>query len=60
MSKAEIIIQMRQVSDAMIALGEEMKKCDNSNFRNHGTELSGAGLILANWQAAAENEENSR
>lgn len=56
--KPELIIQMRRVSDAMIALGNEMKASDDANFRNHGIELSGAGLILARWQAAAEKEEN--
>lgn len=62
MTKPELILQMRRVSDAMISLGNDMSAYGVRNnevfFHNHGTELSGAGRILANWQDAAEKEEN--
>lgn len=62
MTKSEIILQMRRVSDAMIALASEMTKyaMDNDEhlFADKAIELSGAGRILANWQSAAEKGEN--
>lgn len=62
MTKPELIIQMRRVSDAMIALGLEMREYGVSDghdgFHDAGIQLAGAGTMLAQWQSAAEKENN--
>lgn len=64
MTKPELTIQMRRVSDAMIKLGFEMTaygfECEDVNFNEHGIQLTSAGTMLAQWQSAAEKEENGR
>lgn len=62
MTKPEIIIQMRRVSDAMIELGGDMSSygLDNDEHRlsDKGLELINFGMQLAQWQSAAEKDEN--
>lgn len=60
MSKAEIILQMRRVSDAMKQLGNDMTAIPDKDWVSHGLQLHSAGEMLAQWQAAAEKEKNGR
>lgn len=63
MTKPELILQMRRVSDAMITLGGDMSSygLDNDDHRlaDKGLELIDFGMKLAYWQSAAEKDENN-
>lgn len=60
MTKPEIILQMRRVSDAMKQLGNDMTVIPRKDWVSHGLQLHAAGEMLANWQSDAEKEENDR
>ena len=62
--KAEIVIQMRRVADAMKSLSEDMiyygRLYDDPLFIHHGIDLMCASGLLADFQSYAEKEQNGK
>lgn len=62
--KAEIVIQMRKVADAMKFLSEDMiyygRLYDDPLFIHHGIDLMCASGLLADFQSSIERLENGK
>ena len=62
--KAEIVIQMRRVADAMKSLSEDMiyygRLYDDPLFIHHGIDLMCASGLLADFQSSIERLENGK
>lgn len=62
--KAEIVIQMRRVADAMKSLSEDMiyygRLYDDPFFIHNGNDLQCAAKLLSDFQSSVEKEQNGK